>query len=659
MSSTLNTIPASFFVNVTPGVIPAGPGGLTLVELMLTLSDRIPIGQVLSFPSSAAVGAYFGQTSLEATEASVYFAGYTGRTQSPAALLFAQYPEEAVGAWMRGGNISGLTLNQLHQITGILEIPIDGSIVTSASIDLSTAGSFSQAAQIITAALGTTGPTEASFDAQIGASFTATGSGITFTVSAVTGTIFIGDEITGTGVTPGTTIETQVSGTVGGAGVYTTSAATTASAAACTTASEFMVVGSTGSGLIAAGQQVIEASVITPTFVAAQISGETGGVGVYQLTLAWNIAETSFTTIQPTVTYDTLSGGFLVVSSTTGPTSTIGYASGSAAAPLLLTQSTGAVLSQGAAAAVPATFMDAIVNQTVNFATFQTLFDPDGFEGNTVKQEFSAWTNAQNNRFAYLCEDDDATPTESQNASTSLGRILRNINSSGTNLNWVPSVPGFTAAFVGGYAASINFDATNGRATADFKSQTGFTPTVTSQIQQSNLIANGYNSYVSVATGGAGWQFYDNGSVSGPFTWLDTYLNQIWLNNQCQIALMDLLTRVGTIPYNPAGYGLIRSALTAGAAATAVTLPPPSPVAAALNNGVIQPGVVLSADQVLEVNTLSGQNIAETIQTNGWALVIQPATAQVRAARSSPTIILFYTDGGSIQRINLSSYVIL
>ena len=659
MSSTLNTIPASYFVNVTPGVIPAGPGGLTLIELMLTLSDRLPIGQVLSFPSSSAVGAYFGQTSLEATQASVYFAGYNGRTQSPAALLFAQYPEAAVGAWMRGGNISSLTLNQLHEITGILEIPIDGSTVTSASIDLSTAGSFSQAAQIITAALGTTGPTEAIFDAQIGASFTATGSGTTFTVSAVTGTIFIGDEITGTGVTPGTTIEAQVSGTVGGAGVYTTSAATTASAAACTTASEFMVVVSTSSGLIEPGQQVIEASVITPTFVTTQVSGEPGGVGVYQITLAWNIAGTSFTTIQPTVTYDTLSGGFLVVSSTTGPTSTIGYASGSAAAPLLLTQATGAVLSQGAAAAVPATFMNGIVNQTVNFATFQTLFDPDGYEGNTIKQEFAAWTNAQNGRYAYLCEDDDLTPTESQDATTSLGQILKGINSSGTNLNWVPSVPGLTAAFVGGYAASINYSATNGRATADYKSQTGFTPTVTSQTVQSNLIANGYNSYVSAATGGASWQFYDNGSVSGPFTWLDTYLNQIWLNNQCQIALMQLLTTVGNVPYNPAGYGLIRSSLTAGAGAVSVQLPPPSPVAAALNNGVIQPGVALSADQVLAVNTLAGQNIAGTIQTNGWALVIQAATAQVRQARGTPTIILFYTDGGSIQRINLSSYVIL
>lgn len=68
-----------------------------------------------------------------------------------------------------------------------------------------------------------------------GASFTGTGSGTNLTVSAVTGVIGIGDEVSGTGVTSGTTIVSQTSGTPGGAGVYVTSLSTTSSGAALTT----------------------------------------------------------------------------------------------------------------------------------------------------------------------------------------------------------------------------------------------------------------------------------------------------------------------------------------------------------------------------------------------------------------------------------------
>lgn len=68
-----------------------------------------------------------------------------------------------------------------------------------------------------------------------GAHFTATGTGAVLTASAVTGVINIGALIAGTGVTTGTTIVSQVSGTVGGAGVYTTSLPTTCSGTTVTT----------------------------------------------------------------------------------------------------------------------------------------------------------------------------------------------------------------------------------------------------------------------------------------------------------------------------------------------------------------------------------------------------------------------------------------
>jgi hypothetical protein len=66
------------------------------------------------------------------------------------------------------------------------------------------------------------------------ATFTATGSGTNLTVTGVTGVITYGDTLScPSGVTAGTQILGQVSGTPGGAGVYTTSAATTVSGGSC------------------------------------------------------------------------------------------------------------------------------------------------------------------------------------------------------------------------------------------------------------------------------------------------------------------------------------------------------------------------------------------------------------------------------------------
>jgi hypothetical protein len=60
---------------------------------------------------------------------------------------------------------------------------------------------------------------------------TGTATGTSLAVSAVNGTIVAGAAISGSGVPAATTIVSQISGTAGGAGSYTTSQATTAAAA--------------------------------------------------------------------------------------------------------------------------------------------------------------------------------------------------------------------------------------------------------------------------------------------------------------------------------------------------------------------------------------------------------------------------------------------
>jgi hypothetical protein len=116
----------------------------------------------------------------------------------------------------------------------------------------------------------------------IGATFTATATGNQLAVTAVTGFISIGDTISGTGVPAGTTILNQVSGTTGGAGTYTTSVVTTAAAATVTSFGNVLDVTAVV-GTLAVGDPITGTGVPANATIASFVSGVLGGVGIYTL----------------------------------------------------------------------------------------------------------------------------------------------------------------------------------------------------------------------------------------------------------------------------------------------------------------------------------------------------------------------------------------
>lgn len=359
---------------------------------------------------------------------------------------------------------------------------------------------------------------------------------------------------------------------------------------------------------------------------------------------AATLIQAGFTSPTFTVSFDSVSSAFLFTSTTTGASSTLTYATtGTLATALNLTLVKGAVLSQGSIAAVPGTYMASLVNVTQNWASFTTLFDPDAGSGNAQKLAFAAWTNGLNNRYLYVPWDTDVSPLTTVPATTSLGYLIGSLgnNYSGTML--VYDVDYTTAVFIVGSVASINFDQPGGRATLAYKSQAGLAMKVTDALSATNLIANGYNFYGAYATANQNFTFLQPGSVSGKFAWADSYVNQIWLNNALQLAGMELEVGRLAIPYNEPGYTAIRAAFS-------------DPIQAGLAFGAFSAGTVLSNLQKSEVNALvGGLNIAPTLQNQGWYLFIQPATAQIRAARTSPFMVLLYCDAGSVQKLTLSS----
>ena len=734
----MGTIPASIDVQVIPGVVSAGGNALSTVGLVLDNSTQVPIaplGAILSFPTAAAVADYFGAGSSQAALASVYFNGFTGRTAIPSEILFAQYPTWNVSGYIRGGVLTQ-TLAQLQALTGSLTAVIDGYSHVISSIALASYNSFSAIATALTSAF--TDPTEASFTASMGASFTASvGSPNTkLVVTAVTGYLSVGDVLSGTGITAGTTILSQDSGgTPGGAGTYNLSHSNTTSAASCTSTSANMDVTVVASGTLAVGQTIANGSLTGSPIITSQISGVAGGVGIYSTAVAGvvtqqTVASGAFTATAtaPVVTYSSLTESFVITSGITGAASLAGYCTGTLASSLGLTAATGAVLSQGSNAATPNAFMTSLIALNQDWVSFATDFDPDaayfvgsistttltidsvisgavaigdsvtgpgvtantiitggsgtswtispsqtvtgpanlsswasgGGHGNTQKLAFSAWNNSVPDQFLYAMWDTDISPTLSNAASGSAGYIVTTtLQNEGTVPIYEPSDLNH-AAFLMGTIASINFSQTNGRTNLKFRTQGGLAASVTSETVASNLGSgssqgpNGYNCVAAVANASDQFVYWRNGQISGKFKWIDSYINQIWLNSAMQLALLELLLSVPSIPYNPAGYNLIVGTLSGGAAQP-IALPAASPLAAAINFGAIRPNVPLSAEQAEEVNNAAGTTIDQILSTRGWYLQVLPPDATVRAARGTPICNFWYTDGGSINQITLSS----
>lgn len=632
-----------------------------MIGLFLTSNTRAPMGQVLAFANPTDIGTYFGASSTEQSLATIYFNGFDNSHKKPGSLLIAQYPQGSVAAYLRGGSVAALSLAQLQQISGTLNVTVDGYPRSVAALNLSSATSFSSAAGLIQTALnaGAANPNVASVTGAIAAgTSTITGSiaGNLLTVTAIgSGTIVAGTTITGTGVAASTMITGQISGTTGGIGVYTVNNNQVVAAASLSGTYGTLTVSAVASGTLSVNQTIAGTGVTAGTQIT-QLGTGVGLTGTYFVSSNAVVASTAITAAGSAVavTYDSVSGGFVITSGALiGSASSIAYATGTTADPLNLRAADNAVISNGSAGLTPGAFLDSVKALTQNWATCMTLFDPDYGTGSTQKQAFSAWVNGQNNQFGYVAWDTDATPTTIQPASSSFGQVLAAANTSGTFLQWAPdSTQGpIKAAFICGMVASIDFTQKNGRITIAFKSQTGLVADVTSQTIAHNLggdpqsigsKGNFYNFYGAYATRNQGFVFENRGFISGPFLWADSYFNQIWLNNALQLALMELLTSVYSIPYNSQGYALIEAACL-------------DPISAALNFGAIRAGVTLSQSQIAQVNNAAGKSISDTIQAQGWYLQVLDAQPQVRAARASPPCTLWYMDGQSVQAITLAS----
>lgn len=360
-----------------------------------------------------------------------------------------------------------------------------------------------------------------------------------------------------------------------------------------------------------------------------------------------------------TCTYDAVLQAFVITSSTTGANSAVTVATGSLSANLKFTAATGAIVSAGSVASTPAGFLNNAVNQTLNWASFTTTWDPDaGAAGGPIKQAFAAWFNtnspAGQERFVYAAEDTDIAAASATPDANSFAALVSAFNGvvpiwSGLDpqanppLSTLPqNIYGAQAAFFCGTVASIDWSRKGGRITFDFKSNAALVPNVVTEQTSDTLDGNGYNYYGGVATANQSFQFFQSGKITGVWKWADDYVAQIYLNSQFQVGLLNFLTNTTAVPYADPGYAGVRGSMKPA-------------INEGTNNGTIVKGVTLSASQIQQVNAAAGLAIDGVLFQQGWYLQVLDPGAQARGNRASPNMTFWYTDGGAIQQINLAS----
>ncbi len=362
----------------------------------------------------------------------------------------------------------------------------------------------------------------------------------------------------------------------------------------------------------------------------------TGTVDLSAATSFSNAATLIATALTATVTFDTQLQSFVIASGTTGSTSSISFATGAAAELLALTELTGAQLDNVTTVDTATTAMKRLTNYTLNLSTI--VAETSTALTDDVQKEIATWVSLQNHRYWLVKYGEEPTALIANNTTNFAGWVAEN------NVADVTCVYGTFehAALCAGYAASLNFSELNGRTTMDFRSTSTLAPSVTDVDDANALESNGYAYYGAFATANDRFIFLRNSIVSGEFKWVDAHLNQIYFNSQLQLAQITGLIANKSIPYNEVGKSKVRASAQ-------------DPINEMLNFGGIQTGVILSEQQKSIINNEAGVDAATIIFNQGYYLMIRDATPQVRAARGSFPIKLWYTDGGSVHSINISS----
>ena len=356
------------------------------------------------------------------------------------------------------------------------------------------------------------------------------------------------------------------------------------------------------------------------TLIAAKVAGTVGGYNS-------DLAEIILTT------------------EATGEDATISFASapesGTDLAALLgFTEDAGAVLSQGSKALTPAANLDAICNVTRNWTQFTTIEEVTDEE---TAQAYAAWAVGDSDDYVYVFWSSDDKMT---NQLTADATIAKSLSGYSTTFVFYCKTNAAAAAIVA-YPATIKWDANQGMKVLFGKQVTGVPAIVTTETAAAALDALKVSYLGEFATRNAEYQIFNRGAMMGSkYGFLDAAIGMIWLRAKIQRACMDGFSSVNRVPYTQKGYALIDAWIS-------------DPIREAKTAGVIDEGVKLSDAQKAQITQEVGEDISDTLFSNGYWFGIEDPASNVRAERGSPSVSLYYTYAGSVQKLEMPVTAVL
>ncbi len=348
-----------------------------------------------------------------------------------------------------------------------------------------------------------------------------------------------------------------------------------------------------------------------------------------------------------TVTFDTTTNAFTITFPYTGA-NTVNYVvnsgSGSTdqlAQRMLITQASGAVISQGMAAQTPAQVMTAVTNLTNNFATFVCNFEINTDPTYAIVIGLTAWVVAQ--AYFYLplfydylggASEPITAPMETAIINAGYGQMSVNPWTITANImTMITNTNNITMPFsVAGVAASYNFNAPNGIIQLNATTFAVGTPVITNNADVSLLLDTfNSNSYINLNTRANNFQWFQKGSIGGNYGWIDTYIGYMWLADQCQVQIAGLMQNLNSIPYN--NLSIINAVL--------------EPIfVQGLGSGVVQTNIPLSASQIAALIAQAGYNFSPVLYNAGYFVPPITATATDIANRTLSNVAAWYTYAG-------------
>lgn len=350
--------------------------------------------------------------------------------------------------------------------------------------------------------------------------------------------------------------------------------------------------------------------------------------------------QTGIGTTKVVVEWLPVANRFIIRSATDGNPSQVSFATaGALATGLMLTAATAATVSPGSDVVTPTDTMNGIINTNQNWILFNSLVELTDDE----KTELCAWASSSKNRYGYVVHDTTAAGAVANNANCFVQKVV--VANGYENIFPVYGSYLYSVTALA-YAASVNFSRTNGRISFKFRGFSGLAPNVSDLATAQALKSNGYNFYGSYSLNKTMAQYASDGAISGKFVWLDSFIDQVWINANLVSAYANLFTNNQSYPFNANGYGAVQAA-TIDVAGQALTF------------GAIQRGIVLDNAQIRIVNNTVGKDISATLYSQGWFLYIPTQTGAARLERDLKGAIFYWVDGQLIQSISMSSTAIL